>query len=421
MQPWLTGIWLALATLPLAAEPGNSARDQSEATVTIVSRPSAGAARPLAPVEPATGADFEWAESPEAPTGVETHAMPPEPVLPELTSELAALRDEVRRVLAWYFGRPLNTRDHNPWEVMHGIVAYGVDTEVRIRGPSGESANAVGWLCSGRPCRNERLLAVENGRPAARKGPAVQGHHGQFLAILAQSRVARDYAFQLDGRSFTIEDLVESEKLGCQSGMELTFKLISLAYYLESDAMWSNRDGEEWSISRLIREEIKAPIKGAACGGTHRLMGLAYAVRMRELEGQPVDGQFARAQTYLGDFHDYTFGMQNPDGSFSTEWFVRRGARPDLNRRLQTTGHILEWLAYSVPAETLSDERMVRAIDYLVSALWENRDRQWEIGPLGHGLHALVIYDYRLFKPLDDVPTVGGEGPIDVPLTRRPR
>ena len=66
---------------------------------------------------------------------------------------------------------------------------------------------------------------------------------------------------------------------------ELTFKLIALAHYLDSDATWTSETGDEWSISRLIEEEIQSPIIGAACGGTHRLMGLSYAVRERVKHG----------------------------------------------------------------------------------------------------------------------------------------
>src|SRR5262249_58545401 len=133
---------------------------------------------------------------------------------------------------------------------------------------------------------------------------------------------------------------IETEKLGCQANTELTFKLIALSHYLDSDATWRSHTGQEWSISRLIQEEIKQPIRGAACGGTHRLMGLSYAVRKRQQKGGEIDGQYLRAQKYVSDYHQYTLSLQNPDGSFSTEWFTGRGNRQDLARRCQTTGHI---------------------------------------------------------------------------------
>jgi hypothetical protein len=249
------------------------------------------------------------------------------------------------------------------------------------------------------------MLFMDQGRVAARRGVGVQGHHGQFLAILAQSRVPADYPLFVDDKQYTIRDLIETEQLGCQSGIELTFKLIGLAHYLKDDEPWKNYGGESWTIDRLVEEEIKAPVRGAACGGTHRLMGLSYAVKRRELRGQPIDGQFARAQKYLADYHKYTFGLQNSDGSFSTDWFTGRGSRNDQERRLQTTGHILEWLVYSLPREQLDDPRVKRAVDYLASMLMmgkkdgkEKEDQDWEIGHLGHACHALAIYDQRRFR-----------------------
>jgi hypothetical protein len=315
------------------------------------------------------------------------------------------LRGKVRRVLDFYHGRPLNTRENNCWELLHSIVSYGVTSEVRRGGPQGPAVNSIAWLCSGAACDGQALLSVEQGRVTAAKGPRVQGHHGQFLAILAQSKVKPDYPIYIGKRSFALDDLMETEKLSCYSNTELTFKLISFAHYLDSDETWRNGKAENWSISRLIREEIAAPINGAPCGGTHRLMGLSYAVHERIKQGRSVDGEFLRAQTYVNDFHRYALRLQNSDGSFSTEWFKGRGAKADLDRRLQTSGHILEWLAYSVGDEMLDDPRLIKAVSYLTDILDRDRSRNWSIGPLGHGLHALAIYEERTQKRDDAAPS----------------
>ena len=203
----------------------------------------------------------------------------------------------------------------------------------------------------------------------ARKGPGVQGHYGQFLAILAQSRLPIDYPMLMSGKTFTIADLIEHEKVDCQPGEELTFKLIGLMHYLDSDETWTSRYGEDWSIPRLIPEELKQPIRGAACGGTHRLMGFSYAVNKRIQRGKPMTGEFLRAQRFINDYHRYTFSLQNPDGSFSTQWFTRREANPDVDRRLKTTGHIAEWLSFSLSDDELRSPAMVKAVDYLATIL----------------------------------------------------
>jgi hypothetical protein len=326
---------------------------------------------------------------------------------PQISDRLA---NKVHRVLNHYYQRPINTKDQNCWEVMHWVIAYGVKSQLLRGGPDGPHVNSIGWLCYGGKCNGLPLVFVEQGHIAAAKGPRVQGHHGQFLAILAQSKVMKDYPMRVGGQTFTVADLIETEKRGCQQGMELTFKLIALAHYLDLNETWHNSAGEEWSVSRLVQEEIKAPIVGAACGGTHRLMGLSYAVHERQKRGEPLDGQFARADIYVRDFHRYTFSQQNSDGSFSTEWFKGPGDRPDLERRLQTTGHILEWLVYSVPPEMLDDPRLVRAVDYLAGMLLKDSDKEWPIGTLGHGLHALAMFDERAIK---------NRAPAPAPLARK--
>src|SRR6185437_14157860 len=285
-------------------------------------------------------------------------------LLAPLPPDLESLKIKVRRALAMYQTPRQNTRDNNSWEVMHAIIAYGVHSELRNNGPMGPVLNSIGCLCYNYPCKSQQLFYVENGRVQASKGVGVQGHPGQFLAIVAQSRLAPTYPMLVEGKQFTIADLIESEKLDCETGMELTFKLISLSHYLDPDATWTNARGDEWSIQRLIHEEIKSPINGVACGGTHRLMVMSYAVRKRLQHNQPINGEFRRAKIYTEDFHRYTLGMQNPDGSFSTEWFVGPGNRSDIDRKLQTTGHTLEWLAFSMSEEELKTTPMTKAAGY---------------------------------------------------------
>jgi hypothetical protein len=233
---------------------------------------------------------------------------------------------------------------------------------------------------------------------AVREGPGYQGHPAQFLAILAQSRVKSDYPIRIDGKQYTVADLIEYEKRTCRERTELTFKLIGLSHYLPPDATWKDDRGVEWSISKLIKEELAQPIIGAACGGTHRLTGIAYSVRNRERAKLEITGQWKRAQKYLNDYHDYTFKLQNTDGSFSTNWFEGRGTIGSDERKLQTTGHILEWLVYSLPEDQLADERVVKAASFLADLMNNSPNKKWEVGPRGHAIHGLNIYDRRLFN-----------------------
>jgi hypothetical protein len=273
-------------------------------------------------------------------------------------------------------------------------VGFGVDARL-LAGQ--DQVNAVAWLCENLPCDGMRMLYASDGRLGVRTAPGQQGHAGQFLAILAQSRVKLDYPLLVDGHNLTVADLVAYEQLTCRRKTELSFKLIGFCQYLDVEATWKNRDGETWDMCRLIKEELEQPVVGACCGGTHRLMGLSYAVQMFERSGKPVSGQWKRAQKYVEDFQAYTFALQNEDGSFSTEWFRESGNSGGIDRKLNTTGHILEWLVYSLPRSKLSEPRVLRAVDFLSDLLWENRDHAWDLGHLGHAIHALAMYDEFVF------------------------
>ena len=314
---------------------------------------------------------------------------------PRLSTELVELREKIRDCLGYYYRRPENVASRSPWGCMHWMIAYGVDAEL-IAG--NRKVNAIGYLNYNGVCNGQSLFYTSGNHIQTNIGPGVQGHAGQYLAMLAQSRVKTDYPMLVDGQKFTVADLIEHEKLTCRPQTELTFKLIALTHYLTSDEKWKSNDGQDWDIPRLIKEELAQPIIGAACGGTHRLTGFSYAVRKREQRKEPITGQWLRARKFIEDYHEYTFKLQNPDGSFSTNWFAGRQDEGAAGRRLETTGHITEWLAYSLSKDELTDPRMVKAVDYLTNLLTENRNEKWGIGPLGHGLHALALYDERMFE-----------------------
>lgn len=108
-------------------------------------------------------------------------------------------------------------------------------------------------------------------------------------------------------------------------------------------------------------------------------------------------GQWWRAEKFLSDYHAYTLTLQNTDGSFSSNWFRGRADWGGAPRKLNTTGHILEWLVYSLPPEELTDPQIVKAVSFLTDMMWQNRNQKWEIGPEGHALRALALYDEYVF------------------------
>ena len=315
-----------------------------------------------------------------------------------ITAQLANLQPRLAKTLRYYFDRPLNTHDDSPWSVMHSMLGYGHNGMVAINGQRGTKANVVQWLCQNGLCANRRLLFIKDGYIEGVEGPGFQGHPGQYLAMLAQIGVPRDFPLRLQGRNLTLDALIRSEMHSCSSTRELTFKLISLSHYLETDETWKSENGEVWDVPTMLSKEIQLPINGAACGGTHRLLAISSAVKMRWLRGEPIDGPYEQASHYVRQYQKYTLSLQNRDGSFSTDWFKRRANSRDRDRLLQTTGHMLEWLVFSLPREELADPRVVAAVEFLNGHMTRHRYHDWEVGPRGHAIRALSLYHQRVFE-----------------------
>lgn len=311
---------------------------------------------------------------------------------PELIEDW--LKNRVAQTLQIYFTRQVDVEVLRPWSIMHGLIAYGRNSQVVVRG---EHKSAAEYLCENGIGNEMRIMYLENGRLKTRIGVGVQGHPGQLLAMLAQSNIPLDYPMTVEGRNFSVRDLVEYEKRDCKSGTELTFKLIGLSHYCEPGEVWLNELGEKWSFPRLIREELAEPVSEGACGGTHRLMALSFAVFQIEKRNLPLAGEWLNAARKVDGYVDRAYSLQNPDGSFSTEFFEKPGAENDRIRRCYSTGHIVEWLAFTLPAEDMDDPRLTKAVNYLTELMLSTPNYDLDVGPRGHALHALAMYELKAF------------------------
>lgn len=312
----------------------------------------------------------------------------------QLSNDQVSVRAEINQLLRYYIQYPETITRRSPWAVMHAILPYGVEAELSA---GNRRVNAIGWMSYNGLCKTQRIFQSTRTGFRTNLGPGVQGHEGQFLAILAQSKVAPNYPIKVGTRNYTVNDLVKYEMATCREKSELTFKLIALSYYLESNQRWRDNQGVSWSLEKLVAEELEQPVIGAACGGTHRLMGLTFSLLQRKQAGLPIEGHWERSEQFLNDFVAYAFSLQNPDGSFSTEWFEARANDPDVERKIQTTGHILEWLIYTLPDDQLQTPPIEKAIRFLLGTLGAEPGRDWPIGPRGHSLRALALYNQRVF------------------------
>jgi hypothetical protein len=384
-----------------------SENDDDQGDPAATADESGGADRPLGNGEPselaAEGADDSQAEEslPSAPsTAAESSRLPP------LSEEMTSLKERLRRGVALCYRQQMDTRQNTPTDVLHLCMAFGCDSQLRLQG--GKPVNGVTCLCWNYPCGGYTLLRRIEEQFAAGIGYGMQGHPGQFLAVLALSRVPSDYPIRVGEETGTIADLVEFEKLQCTAGGDLSLALVGLAYYVGFEDTWQNRLGEQWSVARIVQQELERPAEGLPCGGLHRLFGLSYAIDQRKMAGLPIDGVYARARDYLAEFQQYALSLQNDDGTWNPHFFAYRGTGGSLAEQLRATGHILQWLVLSLPEDQLQDPRMLRSVDFVIGALGQ-RGFRWRltsespenVAAVMHAVHALVLYDQRVFQPYD--------------------
>ncbi len=313
---------------------------------------------------------------------------------PRASTTTARLRVPIERTLSDFWAKPENAQERTYWGMFHNIMIFDKDTSI-IDGKNRH--NAVAWMAGNNPCRNQILLEHDARGIHVLSGVGLQGHQAQMLAVYGLIDVPASYPLYVGRKKFSVGDVVQREMEDCKSGAELTFTLIGLSHYVDSDSQWVASDGQDWDFERLIQEELSQPIVGAACGGTHRLMGFAHALRRRRAEGKPITGQWARADRYVKDFIAYTWQLQNRDGSMSTEWYEKPEDNGKIDRKVQTTGHMVEFLLTALPDDQLQSPQMLRSITFLVNTFIRERGHEWQVGPKGHALRALAMYYRRVF------------------------
>ena len=367
----------AVAAEPTKEDQGSQKSDQKSQYVGDIDESESVAAEPI--------------ETPSVPLDYTGH--PQQQI--RLTRSVLRMRGMMQQCLRYYHMRPEIANRRSNWGMMHSIMVYGIDTQVIV---GRKKYSAIAWIAGNNACRGQKVLAERNGSLVATSGVGLQGHPGQLLAVFSLAGVPDNYTLYAGETKYNVQDLIKAEQLACKKGEELTFTLIGLAHYLDTDATWKNAAGERWNFEKLVREELSQPIVGAACGGTHRLMGFGHALRARRAEGRPITGQWKRAEQYVQSFVRYTYRLQNRDGSMSTDWFEGREDNGELDRKIQTTGHMVEWLLTVTPDSELQNPRLVAAVRFLLRSMYEERDKEWEIGPKGHALRSLAMYYERVYQ-----------------------
>lgn len=340
---------------------------------------------------------FGPAITPVQPRTPQSPAIQPEPAVAESIDPLLKLANEAVEISS---RRYLTADLHTPWQVIHGLLAYRQDFQLKTQ--DGRKINALEWASGGVTFRGESLF--QKTPYGGRAHPFIQaywfeGHPTQFMAYLTMCRLPTTHEFKTAaGEVVTVQDIINNAKMEVTraTDVEMTWTLWALAHYLEPSAQWVNKKGEPWSMEELVRLELRNTIYDGPCGGTHSLFATAYARNAYLQTRQPLRGTWLEADQKIQRFIAEAKSLQNPDGSFSTHFFKGRGHSNDFNTRITSSGHMIEWLMVALPQSRISEPWVQNGIRCLAQDLIDNRHVNAECGPLYHAVDGLQIYRERM-------------------------
>lgn len=323
--------------------------------------------------------------------------------------------------------RYLNVDVHTPWQIMHGILAYRREYQLKS---GSEKISAVEYVSNGARFRGdywfEKTVYGGRGHPYNGTPYHFEGHVNQFLAILTMCNLPLDHRFTVaDGQVVTMQDMVNHAQLTASENGETTWTLWFLSRYLEPDATWTNQSGEPWSMERLVQSLTYGKYQNvlkAPCGGCHLLFALALARNAYIQKHGRLNGAWLQADQKLQQYIAAAQSVQNRDGSFSTKFFEQQEFSDDFVTRIKSSGHMLEWLMAALPERRLKEYWVRRGIETLCRDLINHSREGAEPGALYHAVHALVLYRERVAPapatPMPE-PQLAAEPPMPMPEPTR--
>jgi hypothetical protein len=312
--------------------------------------------------------------------------------------------------------RDLDGRSHTPWQIVHGVLGMREQFFVRV---DGQRMSALDWFHNqSATYANEPYFEVTEfggrGHPFT-KPMLFEGHPTQFLAYMTMSKLPLDFTVKSGDRTLTIQDLVNGAQKEVKTGEEPGWTLWALTHYLGVDATWENKDGEPWSIERLVRSQTYETVNTAACGGTHGLFALAYA-RQKYLEtGKPLRGVWLEADQKVRRYIAEAKALQNADGSFSVDFFKGKKWGKTVDERLGPSGHVFEFLMIALSREQLDEQWARNAIFSVTRDLEETKSQTLSVAPLYHAVDGLHIWLERTAPKQAAAPAVAKTEAISTP------
>ncbi len=326
-------------------------------------------------------------------------SLPPAVTADQQNPGTEALEARIDRALAYNVEhRHMDQGTNAAWQVVHGILCYGPDLQMY---KDGKLVSALDYLLRGNPLNGWNLRPGDHGVVSILEAGSKtgMGHPDQWIGYLSQCGLSLDEPLMVGGKEYKVGDLLTQSQWDIYQGMEATWTLMAVSTYLPLDAKWTARDGSEWTIERIVDMESDADLNSAACGGSHRMYALALALNRHLAAGGKLEGPWLKADEKIKQAIETIKANQQPDGTFSTNYFVRPSTSDDMGTRLGTTGHTFEFLTVALDEQQIHEPWFQKSLFALLDMLERMQDLELECGGLYHSMHGLQLYRAREFGP----------------------
>lgn len=115
-----------------------------------------------------------------------------------------------------------------------------------------------------------------------------------------------------------------------------------------------------------------------------------------------MEGPWLKADQKIKQAVETVKANQQPDGTFSTNYFIRPSTSDDMGTRLGTTGHTFEFLTVALDDRQIHEPWYEKSLLALLDMLERMEDLELECGGLYHSMHGLQLYRARVFGPPDE-------------------
>jgi hypothetical protein len=308
------------------------------------------------------------------------------------------LKTRIDRALAYNVEhRHMDQGTNAAWQVVHGILVYGPDLQMY---KDGKLVSALDYLLRGNPLNGWNLRPADHGVMSVLEAGSKtgMGHPDQWIGYLSQCGLSLDEPIMVGGKEYKVGDLLTQSQWAIYPGMEATWTLMAASTYLPLDVKWEASDGSEWTIDRIVDMESDADLNSAACGGSHRMYALALALNRHLQAGGKLEGPWFKADQKIKQCVETIKANQQPDGTFSTNYFIRPSTSDDMGTRLGTTGHTFEFLTVALDDQQIHEGWYQKSLLAILDMLERMQDLELECGGLYHSMHGLQLYRARVYE-----------------------